>query len=58
MKNQSYKIESIKQKYLNNMQKNQVLKVKDVLLKLEKDFIESKDREVKRGRDRRVIFQT
>ena len=44
MENSNYKNENIVIKYLNNMQKNQFLKVKNSLLELEKDFIELKDR--------------
>ena len=50
----NYKNENIEGKYLNNMQKNQFLKVKNSLLELEKDFIELKDRELK---DREVKIQ-
>ena len=44
MKNPSYKSEHIERKYLNNMGKNQFLKVKNSLLELIKDFMELKDR--------------
>ena len=44
MENLNYKSKSIEKKYLNNMRKNQLLKVKNSLLELEKDFIELKDR--------------
>ena len=44
MENLNYKNKSIEKKYLNNMRKNQFLKVKNSLLELEKDFIELKDR--------------
>ena len=47
MENPSYKNENIERKYLNNMQKNQFLKVSNSLLELEKDFIELKDTELK-----------
>ena len=43
----SYKNESIERRYLNNVRKNQILKVKSSLLKLKIDFIELKDRELK-----------
>ena len=43
----NYKNENIERKYLNNMGKNQFLKVKNSLLELEKYFIELKDRELK-----------
>ena len=36
MENQNYKNGNIARKYLNNMQKNQFLKVKNSLLELEK----------------------
>ena len=42
MENSSYKNRNIERKYLNNMQKNQFLRVKNSLLELEKDFIELK----------------
>ena len=47
MGNQSYKNENIETIYLNIMQKNQFLKVKNNLLELEKDFIDLKDIELK-----------
>ena len=47
MENPNYKSENVKRKYLGNMENNQFLKVKNSLLELEKDFIESKDRELK-----------
>ena len=47
MKNSNYNRENIETKYSNNMRKNWFLKVKNSLLKLEKDFIELKDRELK-----------
>ena len=47
MKNPNYKNKNIVEKYLNNMQKNQFLNVKNSLLELEKDFIELKDRVLK-----------
>ena len=54
MENPSYKNENIERKYLNNMQKNQFLKVNNSLLELEKDFIELKDTELK---DREVEIE-
>ena len=45
MENLSYKNED--RKYMNNMQNNQFLKIKNSLFELERDFIELKDREVK-----------
>ena len=47
MENPNYKNENIEKKYLNNMRKNQFLKIKKNLLELEKDLIELKDRELK-----------
>ena len=47
MENPNYKIENIEKKYLNNMRKNQILKIKKNLLELEKDLIELRDRELK-----------
>ena len=45
MENLSYKNED--RKYMNNMQNNQFLKIRNILFELERDFIELKDREVK-----------
>ena len=45
MENLSYKNED--RKYMNNMQNNQFLKIRNSLFELERDFIELKDREVK-----------
>ena len=45
MENPSFKNENIERKSLNNMLKNQFLKVKNSILELEKDFIELKNRE-------------
>ena len=47
MENPNYKNEKIERKYLNDMRRNQCLKVKDSLLELKRHFIESKDRELK-----------
>ena len=47
MENPNYKNEKIERKYLNDMRRNQYLKVKDSLLELKRYFIESKDRELK-----------
>ena len=44
MENSNYKNENIETKYLNNMQKNKILKIKNNLVKLETDFIELTDR--------------
>ena len=49
MENPNYKNENVERIYLNNLQKNQFLKVKNSLLELEKDFTELKDRELKGG---------
>ena len=47
IENLNYKSENIEKKYVNNMQKNQFLKVKNSLLELEKYFIELKNSELK-----------
>ena len=47
MENLDYNSKKIERKYLNNMQSNQFLKVKCILLELEKDFMELKNRELK-----------
>ena len=47
MENSNYKEKNIDIKYLNNIWKNQFLKLKNNLLDSEKDFIELKDRELK-----------
>ena len=47
MENSSYKNDNVERKYLNNMLKNQFLKIKNSLSELENDFIELKDRELK-----------
>ena len=47
MENLNYKNENIEKNYLNNMRKNQILKVKNSLLELEKNFIELRDSELK-----------
>ena len=47
MENSNYKQKNIDIKYLNNIWKNQFLKLKNNLLDSEKDFIELKDRELK-----------
>ena len=39
MENSNYKRENIERKYLNNMQKNQLLKINNSFPELEKDFI-------------------
>ena len=43
MENSDYQTENIERKYLENMQNNQFLRVKNSLLELEKDFTELKD---------------
>ena len=43
MENPSYKNKNIEKKLLINMQRNQFSEVKNSLLELEKDFIESDD---------------
>ena len=47
MENQNYKNENTEIKDLNFMRKNQFLNVKNSLLELEKDFIDTKDMELK-----------
>ena len=47
MENSNYKEKNNDIKYLNNIWKNQFLKLKNSLLDSEKDFIELKDRELK-----------
>ena len=61
MENRSYKNKNTVRKYLNIMQNNQLLKVKNSLLELEKDFIDLKDvavkeREIKIKRQREELF--
>ena len=48
MENPNYKTNNIERECLSNMQENKFLKVKNSLLELEKDFIELKDRELKK----------
>ena len=47
MENLNYKNENIEKHHLNNMRQNQILKVKNSLLELEKNFIELRDSELK-----------
>ena len=47
MENPSYKNEDIERKHIKNTWKNQFLRVKNSALKLEKDFMELKDRGLK-----------
>ena len=61
MENPNYKNENIERKFLKIMRKNLFLKVKEWLLELEKDFIETtdkelKDREVKLKREIKEVF--
>ena len=56
MKNPNYKNENIDGKYLNNMRRNQFLKIKNSLLELEKGFIELKDRELRIKREIEKLF--
>ena len=53
MENSNWKNIYIETKYLNNMRKNQFLKVKNSLLELDIYFMELKDRESK---DRKVFI--
>ena len=61
IENLNYKNKNIERKCLKNMQKNQLLKVKNIFLELEKDLIELrdielKDREVKIKREIEELF--
>ena len=56
MKNPNYKNENIDRKYLNNMRRNQFLKIKNSLLELEKGFVELKDRELRIKREIEKLF--
>ena len=47
MEKLNYKKENIERKYLNEMQENQLLKIKNSLLELEKAFVKLKDKELK-----------
>ena len=47
MENVNYNNKNIERKYLNNMRKNQFLKVENSLSELEKYFTELEDRELK-----------
>ena len=47
LEHQDFKNENIEKKYIENMQNNQFLRVKNSLLELEKDFMEMKDIELK-----------
>ena len=61
MENPNYKNKNTERKYLNIMQKNQILQTKNSLLELEKDFrelkvIDLKDRAVKIKRETEELF--
>ena len=56
MENPNYKNKNIEIKYLNNMRKNQFLKVKNSLLELKKDLIELKDRALKIKREIEELY--
>ena len=47
VKQPNYKNENIKTKYINNVQRNRLLKLKNSLLELKNDFIGLKDEELK-----------
>ena len=47
LKHRNYKIENIDAKFLNNTERNRLLKIKNSLIELENDFIELKDGELK-----------
>ena len=53
---QNYKNEHNEIKYLNNIPKNRILKAKNGLLELGKDFIELRDREIKIGKELEELF--
>ena len=50
----NYKNENINRKYLNNMPKNQFLKVMNSLLELEKDFMELEGWRIERKRSKHL----
>ena len=54
MEHQDYKNESIEKRYLDNMQNNQFLKVKNSLLELEKYFTEWADTELKDRKEEKL----
>ena len=54
MENPSYSNVNTEKEYLSNMQKNQILKVKNSLLELEEDLTNFKNRELK---DRKVKIE-
>ena len=47
LRHQNYKSEDTEMEYLNNMQENRILKVKNRPLQLEKKFKELKDKELR-----------
>ena len=51
MEHQDYKNESIEKRYLDNMQNNQFLKLKNSLLELEKCFTEWTNTELKDSKE-------
>ena len=53
----SYTKEIIFRKFFKSMRKSQFLKVKNSLIELEKDFIESKDREVIKREIEELFFK-
>ena len=52
MENPSYKNENVKRIYLNNMQKNRFLKIKNSLLELEKRFYRIERQRIKRQKNK------
>ena len=48
-KNPNYKNEIIKRKYLSNVQRNKLLKVKSIPLELDNYFLEIEERDLKYG---------
>ena len=54
MEHQDYKNESIEKRYLDNMQNNQFLKLKNSLLELEKCFTEWTDTELKDRKEEKL----
>ena len=53
---QNYKNEHNEIKYLNNIPKNRILKAKNGLLELGKEFTELRDREIKIGKELEELF--
>ena len=56
MENRNYKNENIERKYLKIVIKNHFLKAKNSLFKLEKDFVELKDREINIKKETEELF--